>query len=426
MRRPTLAAMAAGICLAALVPAHAAAAVCDDAWRSLPALSPDPAYESPNDPDLLYRNSVVRGRSPYSIWANQLARSMQTFIQVRGLLATWTNTLDAAERNFWRDFDADGKVSQASVNELAYWLHKREVWGVARGALMSSGNDALKVLFGDGQLAFLRPGEFPPAATPGLSTDTGKSFASPAYRGYITQLEQLSFLRLSACAPVRNGTASGRVLQDILYPYYDVSDASDVWKSVQAWAAGGQGRMDQLDKILTGLTRQQKLDTGALKIIGDIMNGKTASATEVQYARYSQLIERTQVMGFVLYGQQLSANGFSVPYTDQNAMPTRKSVVINGATLDQVQTCVKDNWEMIRRYCFDQTCEVGMNYALNPTMAAIQYKKHLGYAALYACGSLGGLNDPRVAEMIAPYANRRPAQTRADTNVPARTRQPIQ
>lgn len=404
-------ASAACLLLAALGAAHAAPLSCENVWKSLPVLSPDPEYESPNDPDLVYRDRVVRLRSPYGIWAQELNKASQNFVQMRGMLATWSNQLAAAERNFWQDFDSDGKVTQNSVNELAYWLHKREVWSVVRYNMITSVNDqaggALKVLFGDGELSFLPPGEFPPGSPPEPAADIEKSFADATYRAYMGKLQQMSFLRLSACAPARSGTPSGRVLQDILYPYYNVSYVSAFWTTVQDWAAAGPGRMEQLDTLLSDLTPQQKLDRDSVNIISDVMSGKSSSAKDVQYERYSELVQRVRVMGFVfLNAPQTSKTGFSVSYTDQNAMP-RGAVVINGATLDEAKTCVKDNWEMIRKYYFDQTSEIGMQAMLNPTMGSIQYQKHLGYAALIACGSADGLDDARVSEMIAPYANRK-------------------
>jgi len=404
-------------CFAALpfsaTPANAAPAACQDAWQSLPRLDPDPAYESPNDPDILYRDTVVRRRSPYGLWAAELNRATQNFVQVRGMLATWSNLLDAAERRFWADFDADGTVSQDSINELAYWLHKREVWSEQRALMLSGVNDqaagALKVLFGSGPLSFLPPGEFPPGSTPHPSADIGASFANPAFRTYMLQLEQMSFFRYSGCAPAHAGTPSGRVLNAFLYPYYSPAGAADYWRQVQAWANAAPGRMEQLDTILAGLTYQQKLDMGTLNIIDDVMAGRMTSADDFKYARYSQLVKRTEVMDYIfLTPPEISQNSFSVRYTNEKAMQGG-AIVVHGATLEQVKVCIADNWDTILRYFYDKTSDDGMALLLAPSMASIQYKKHIGYGAIAACGSAAGLDDPRVAEMIAPYANRTPA-----------------
>lgn len=241
-----------GLCLAVLGVAITASRAnaapaphCANAWASLPQLNANPAYESPNDPDLTYRDRVVRTIGPYGVWANELGRAARNFVQIRETLAIWSNRLSAAERKFWTDFDADGRVQQSSIDELAYWFHKREVWGNYRANVSASmsqtlGGDAGALtkflLGGDWDLAFLPPGVVTAGFGPSPQPTIEASFADAAYKTYLTQLLQNSFLRLSECAPRKDGTPSGRVLDQLLRPSYSVDQVRSMWSEVTSWA----------------------------------------------------------------------------------------------------------------------------------------------------------------------------------------------
>ncbi|WP_321491262.1 hypothetical protein [uncultured Hyphomonas sp.] len=387
---------------------------CNSAWEHIPELDPDPEYQSQNDPDLVYRERVVRYHHPYSIWASEVSNAATSFIQIRAVIAGWSNTLEAAEIQFWQDYDADGEVSQVSVNELAYWLHKREVWTNYRSnaaATMNqtvgggSGDVTKFILGGNGQHSFLSPGIVPPGAAPSPAGTIADSYADSEFQSYVRKLVRHSFLTHSACRPERQNTPSGRVLQDILFPHYAETTAEAQWNEVQAWAAASPGRMQQLDTILSELTLSQKLDSGSWEIIRSVMSGEVTSASDVGFKRFKQFTERFSTLRYIYIEKaQQSANGFSLSYTDEKSFP-RGTISIRGATLDQVQPCVADNWDTIRKYYYDKTARKGMAILLEHSMTGIQYRKHLAYISLIACGSADGLDDPRVEELISTFAD---------------------
>lgn len=80
-------------------------------------------------------------------------------------------------------------------------------------------------------------------------------------------------------------------------------------------------------------------------------------------------------------------------------------MLIQGASLNQVQTCIAENWEMMREYYYDQTSRAAMTFVLNPSLEYVQYVKHLGYISIIACGSAEGLSDERVGHFISPYGH---------------------
>lgn len=399
--------------------ANASGACGPDTWQSIPQVLPDPDYISANDEDLVYTQQVVkRNGVPVHTWATALGKAASSYFSVQAILSEWDAKLSNAKNAFWQHFAKTGKVDQALKNEYAYWLHKRELWGHVRNAfrfemkqqLGGGAAEVLGILFGGNRPnTFKLPYVFESVRVPSISGPAADYLSNSEYREHFGRLAQYGFLTETNCFSQKS---IDKITYERLFPFNSPQAVKALIDKIKIWADGDTKKIDDLyayiknakkdyAEVLKGGGSRISISEGIL--IG-YMNGKDPIPALVK-RRFDLFTTWRAVFGRVdLQGRYYGHGTVAILRFRKDDFTLRAIGKIDLApmTTPELLSCLKQNWEVIRAYIFDNINQPrAMNLLEIPSQQQMQLQLDFGQIAVLGCASPEGFDDERVQQLLA-------------------------
>ena len=397
--------------------ANASGACGPDTWQSIPQVLPDPDYISVNDEDLVYTQQVVkRNGVPVHTWATALGNAASSYFSLQAILSEWDAKLSNAKNAFWQHFAKTGKVDQALKNEYTYWLHKRELWGHVRTTFrfemkQQLGGEAagvLDILFGGNRPnTFKLPYVFESVRVPSISGPAADYLSNSEYKEHFGRLAQYGFLTETNCFSQKS---IDKITEEQLFPFNSPQAVKALIDKIKIWADGDTKKIDDLYAYIKNAKEDyaEVLKGGGSRIsisediLINYMNGKDPIPALVKH-RFDMFTEWSEVFQWVdLQGRYYGHGTVAILRFKDLSPRAIDKIDLGTMTTPELLSCLKQNWEVIRAYIFDNINQPrAMNLLERPSQQQMQLQLDFGQIAVLGCASPEGFDDERVQQLLA-------------------------